>query len=208
MKPYICTRIQEHLELALLEGSALPTPLQAHLTGCPSCAAEAASLQTLISALQASPAPVVPADLTARIVPLVLAAAQTSRRQGVIARLARPVVAFATAFGIVVASLAAAGGALVVSAALTAGSRTPTPATSTPQTEAQPSTTPESTPTPAATPTPPPAAPASGDLTPSPSPLPTELPRRTPEPSPAPTATPAPSVEITPEPSTGGSVTP
>ena len=208
MKPYICTRIQEQLELTLLEGGALPAPLQAHLAGCPSCAAEAASLQGIIAALGASPAPVAPAGLAARIVPLVVAAAQTSRRQSVVTRVLRPVAAFATAFGIVIASLAAAGSALVVSAALTAGSRTPTPATSTPQTEAQPSTTPESTLTPAATPTPPPAAPASGDLTPSPSPLPTELPRRTPEPSPAPTATPAPSVEITPEPSSGGGVTP
>ena len=75
----MCTRSQEQLELTLLEGGSLSAPLQAHLSACPSCAAEAASLQTLISALQATPAPVVPAHLTARLVPLVVAAAQQGR---------------------------------------------------------------------------------------------------------------------------------
>ena len=188
MKPYNCTRIQEQLELTLLEGAALPTPLQAHLAGCPSCAAEAASLQGIIAALSATPAPVAPAGLTARIVPLVLAAAQTSRRQGVVTRVLRPVAAFATAFGIVIASLAAAGSALVVSAALTAGSRTPESATQAPAATAAPLT-----PAPPAT-----AAPATATpVTPAPTspPAPSELPRRTPKP-------------VSPDPSEGESTAP
>ena len=187
MKPYNCTRIQEQLELTLLEGSALPTPLQAHLAGCPSCAAEAASLQGIIAALSATPAPVAPVGLAARIVPLVLAAAQTSRRQGVITRVLRPVAAFATAFGIVIASLAAAGSALVVSAALTAGSRTPEPATAAPITTEAPATAAPATEVPAtATPvTPAPTSP----------PAPSELPRRTPKP-------------VSPDPSEGESTAP
>ena len=69
-----------------------------------------------VAALQASSAPVAPAGLAARLVPLVLAEAQKGRRKGVVARALRPVAAFATAFGVVIGSLAAAGGALVVSA--------------------------------------------------------------------------------------------
>ena len=89
-----------------------------------------------------------PADLASRLVPLVLAEAQKGRRQGVFTRVLRPVAAFTTAFGLVIASLAAAGGALVVSAALTAGSRTPTDATSVPTTTTeQPAVTTPATPT-------------------------------------------------------------
>ena len=191
VKPVICARSQEQLELTLLEGgslgAALPAPLQAHLSACPSCTTEAASLQALISALQATPAPVVPAHLTARLVPLVVAAAQQGRRQGALARLLRPVAAFATAFGVVLATLAAAGSALVVSAALTAGGRTPAtePATQTPATEA-PATQAPATQTPATTPaTPAPASEAPAEsATPAatPTPEPADVPRRTPEP--------------------------
>ncbi|MEI6271139.1 MAG: hypothetical protein WCP38_02115, partial [Chloroflexota bacterium] len=110
----VCSGTLEHVELALLEGSELSSAVQAHLSTCSACSAEASALRAIVSLISANPAPVAPAGLTARIVPLVLAEAQKSRRQGLVARLARPALAFATAFGLVIASLAAAGGALVV----------------------------------------------------------------------------------------------
>ena len=194
----VCSGTLEHIELALLEGSGLSSAVQAHLNTCSSCAAEARSLTELATALQASPAPVAPAGLAARIVPLVLAEAQKGRRQGVFTRVMRPVAAFTTAFGLVIASLAAAGGALVVSAALTAGSRTPTPATQTPA--AQPATEAPATQAPA---TPAPATPAPATEAPSeiaapeatPTPEPTDVPRRTPDP-------------VSPDPSEGESTAP
>lgn len=181
----VCSGTLEHVELALLEGSELSSAVQAHLTSCSACSAEATALRAIVSALQASPAPVLPAGLTARIVPLVLAEAQKSRRQGVFARVMRPAAAFATAFGLVIASLAAAGGALVVSAALTAGNRTPAPVTQTPA--SQPATQAPATQAPAtstpATPAPATEAP-SGSAAPeaTPTPEPTDVPRRTPDP--------------------------
>lgn len=181
----VCSGTLEHVELALLEGSELSSAVQAHLTSCSACSAEATALRAIVSALQASPAPVLPAGLTARIVPLVLAEAQKSRRQGVFARVMRPAAAFATAFGLVIASLAAAGGALVVSAALTAGNRTPAPVTQTPA--SQPATQAPATEAPAtstpATPAPATEAP-SGSAAPeaTPTPEPTDVPRRTPDP--------------------------
>ena len=191
-----CSSSQAKVEIALLEGGSLPASLQAHLDTCPSCTAEAASLQTLISALQATPAPVVPAQLTARLVPLVLAAAQQGRRQGALARLLRPVAAFATAFGVVLTTLAAAGSALVVSAALTAGGRTPAtqtpasqPATQAPATQA-PATSSPATPTPATEAPAESTAPAA-----TPTPEPADVPRRTPEP-------------VSPDPSEGESTAP
>ena len=200
----VCSGTLEHVELALLEGSELSSAVQAHLTSCSACSAEATALRAIVSALQASPAPVLPAGLTARIVPLVLAEAQKGRRQGVFTRVMRPVAAFATAFGIVIASLAAAGSALVVSAALTAGSRTPTPATQTPA--SQPATAaPATTEAPAtqapATPTPETPAPAteapaeSAAPEATPTPEPTDVPRRTPDP-------------VSPDPSEGESTAP
>ena len=127
--------------------------------------------------------------------PLVLAEAQKGRRQGVFTRALRPFAAFATAFGMVIASLAAAGGALVVSAALTAGNRTPAPETQGPATtEAPASTEAPATQAPAteAPATEEPAVPA----TPAPTPTPTpDLPRRTPEP-------------VSPDPSEGESTAP
>ena len=191
----VCSGTLEHVELALLEGSELSSAVQAHLSSCSACSAETTALRAIVSLLNASPAPVLPAGLTARIVPLVLAEAQKSRRQGVFARALRPVAAFATAFGVVIASLAAAGGALVVSAALTAGNRTPAPETQGPaKTEA-----PASTPAPA-TQAPATEAPATevpaGPATPAPTPTPTpDLPRRTPEP-------------VSPDPSEGESTAP
>ena len=103
----VCSGTLEHMELALLEGSELSSAVQAHLSTCSACSAEATALRAIVSALQASPAPVLPASLTARIVPLVLAEAQKGRRQGVFVRAMRPVAAFATAFGVVIASIAA-----------------------------------------------------------------------------------------------------
>ena len=191
----VCSGTLEHVELALLEGSELSSAVQAHLTSCSACSAEATALRAIVSALQASPAPVASADLAARIVPLVLAEAQKGRRQGVFTRALRPFAAFATAFGMVIASLAAAGGALVVSAALTAGNRTPAPETQGPaKTEAPASTQAPATQAPAteAPATEEPAVPA----TPAPTPTPTpDLPRRTPEP-------------VSPDPSEGESTAP
>ena len=190
----VCSGTLEHMELALLEGSELSSAVQVHLSTCSACSAEATALRAIVSALQASPAPVLPAGLTARIVPLVLAEAQKGRRQGVFVRVMRPVAAFATAFGVVIASIAAAGGALVVSAALTAGNRTPTPETQAPATQAPITTAAPATQAPA-TEAPATEVPA-GPATPAPTPTPTpDLPRRTPEP-------------VSPDPSEGESTAP
>ena len=190
----VCSGTLEHMELALLEGSELSSAVQAHLSTCSACSAEATALRAIVSALQTSPAPVLPAGLTARIVPLVLAEAQKGRRQGVFVRVMRPVAAFATAFGVVIASIAAAGGALVVSAALTAGNRTPTPETQAPATQAPITTEAPATQAPA-TEAPATEVPA-GPATPAPTPTPTpDLPRRTPEP-------------VSPDPSEGESTAP
>jgi anti-sigma factor RsiW len=190
----VCSGTLEHMELALLEGSELSSAVQAHLSTCSACSAEATALRAIVSALQASPAPVLPASLTARIVPLVLAEAQKGRRQGVFVRAMRPVAAFATAFGVVIASIAAAGGALVVSAALTAGNRTAAPETQGPATQAPITTAAPATQAPA-TEAPATEVPA-GPATPAPIPTPTpDLPRRTPEP-------------VSPDPSEGESTAP
>jgi len=186
----------EHVELALLEGSELSSAVQAHLTSCSSCVAQAETLKGIVAALQASPAPVAPAGLTARIVPLVLAEAQRGRRQNVFVRTFRPVASFAAAFSVVLASLVAAGGALVVSAALTAGNRTPATETQAPATQAPVTTEAPATQAPAteapATEAPATEAPATAAPTPTPTP---DLPRRTPEP-------------VSPDPSEGESTAP
>ena len=190
----VCSGTLEHVELALLEGSELSSAVQAHLSTCSACSAEATALRAIVSALQASPAPVLPAGLTARIVPLVLAEAQKGRRQNVFVRTFRPVASFAAAFSVVLASLVAAGGALVVSAALTAGNRTPAPETQGPATQAPITTAAPATQAPA-TEAPATEVPA-GPATPAPTPTPTpDLPRRTPEP-------------VSPDPSEGESTAP
>ena len=192
----VCSGSLEHVELALLEGSELSSAVQAHLTSCSSCAAQAETLKGIVAALQASPVPVAPAGLTARIVPLVLAEAQRGRRQNVFVRTFRPVASFAAAFSVVLASLVAAGGALVVSAALTAGNRTPAPETQAPATQAPVTTEAPATQAPAteapATEAPATAAPATEAPVPTPTP---DLPRRTPEP-------------VSPDPSEGESTAP
>ena len=190
----VCSGTLEHVELALLEGSELSSAVQAHLSTCSACSAEATALRAIVSALQASPAPVLPAGLTARIVPLVLAEAQRGRRQNVFVRTFRPVASFAAAFSVVLASLVAAGGALVVSAALTAGNRTPATETQAPATQAPVTTEAPATQAPA-TEAPATEVPA-GPATPAPTPTPTpDLPRRTPEP-------------VSPDPSEGESTAP
>ena len=192
----VCSGTLEHVELALLEGSELSSAVQAHLTSCSSCVAQAETLKGIVAALQASPAPVAPAGLTARLVPLVLAEAQRGRRQNVFVRTFRPVASFAAAFSVVLASLVAAGGALVVSAALTAGNRTPAPETQAPATQAPVTTEAPATQAPAteapATEAPATEAPATAAPTPTPTP---DLPRRTPEP-------------VSPDPSEGESTAP
>ena len=192
----VCSGTLEHVELALLEGSELSSAVQAHLTRCSSCVAQAETLKGIVAALQASPAPVAPAGLTARIVPLVLAEAQRGRRQNVFVRTFRPVASFAAAFSVVLASLVAAGGALVVSAALTAGNRTPATETQAPATQAPVTTEAPATQAPAteapATEAPATEAPATAAPTPTPTP---DLPRRTPEP-------------VSPDPSEGESTAP
>jgi anti-sigma factor RsiW len=194
----VCSGTLEHVELALLEGSELSSAVQAHLTSCSACSAEATALRAIVSLLNASPAPVAPAGLTARIVPLVLAEAQKGRRQGVFTRVLRPVAAFATAFGAMVTLVVTVGTAFVVAAAITGGSRLPTPATQTPA--SQPATATPATQAPA---TPPPATPAPATEAPSesaapeatPTPEPTDVPRRTPDP-------------VSPDPSEGESTAP
>jgi len=184
----VCSGSLEHVELALLEGSELSSAVQAHLTSCSSCAAQTETLKGIVAALQASSAPAAPADLAARIVPLVLAEAQKGRRENVFVRTFRPVASFAAAFSVVLASLVAAGGALVVSAALTAGNRNPATETQAPATQA-PVTTEAPAPQAPATEAPATEAPATAaPATEAPVPTPTpDLPRRTPEPvSPAP----------------------
>ena len=190
----VCSGTLEHVELALLEGSELSSAVQAHLTSCSACSAEATALRAIVSALQASPAPVLPAGLTARIVPLVLTEAQKGRRQSVFARVLRPLTAAATSFILVVGVVAVTGIGLVVGTQLTAGSRTATPSPEAPATEAPatvktPSTEAPATEAPATEVPAVPAAPA-----PTPTPIP-ELPRRTPEP-------------VSPDPSEGESTAP
>ena len=196
----VCSGTLEHVELALLEGSELSSAVQAHLSSCSACSAETTALQAVVSALQASPAPVAPAGLTARIVPLVLAEAQKGRRQGVFARVLRPVAAFATAFGAMVTLVVTVGTVYVVAAAITGGSRLPIPETQAPVTTEAPATQAPATQAPAtdlpATPAPATEAP-SETSTPeaTPTPEPTDVPRRTPDP-------------VSPDPSEGESTAP
>ena len=200
----VCSGTLEHVELALLEGSELSSAVQAHLSTCSACSAEATALRALVLALSASPAPVAPAGLAARIVPLVLAEAQKGSRQGILIRAMRPVAAFASAIGAVVVSLAILGSGLVVYAQIVTMAR---PAT--PEAQVPPETlTPTSTPTTAvpATPAPTTAVPAtpapaseapveSAEPEATPTPEPTDVPRRTPDP-------------VSPEPSEGESTAP
>ena len=190
----VCSGTLEHVELALLEGSELSSAVQSHLSTCSACSAEATALRALVLALSASPAPVAPAGLAARLVPLVLAEAQKGGRQGILIRAMRPVAAFASAIGAVVVSLAILGSGLVVYAQIVTMAR---PAT--PEAQVPPETlTPTSTPTTAVPATPAPASEApveSAEPEATPTPEPTDVPRRTPDP-------------VSPEPSEGESTAP
>lgn len=196
----VCSGIQERIELALVEGAEFPLAIREHQSTCPSCASYAASLGGIVAALQAGPTPAIDQGLASRLAPQVIALGRAGARPTIATRLFRPVAAFATAFGLVISALAAAGGALVVSAALTAGSRTPAPLETT-----APPTTPEASQAPATdAPSPAPtetAAPATEAPTSSPrpeaspTPEPTDVPRRTPAP-------------VSPDPSEGESTAP
>ena len=177
----ICARTIEQVERSLAEGVALATPHAQHLESCTPCTQTAAAYSELTGALARMQPAAHPAHLAARA----FDAVQASRavRPSLFARVMRPVAAAATAFAMVLVTIAAAGGALVVSAAIvsrvnpvveaptaapTAQPATPAPTpTPAPQTPA-PTATPEATPAPTEAPT---ATPA-----------PTDLPRRTPEP--------------------------
>ena len=177
----ICARTIEHVEHSLAEGVALAAPHAQHLESCTPCTQTAAVYSELTGALARMQPAAHPAHLAARA----FDAVQASRavRPSLFARVMRPVAAAATAFAMVLVTIAAAGGALVVSAAIVSRVN-PVVEAPTAAPTAQPAT-------PAPTPTPAPATPAptpTPEATPAPTeaptatPAPTDLPRRTPEP--------------------------
>jgi anti-sigma factor RsiW len=136
----VCSGSLEHVELALLEGSELTSAVQGHLSTCSSCAAEAETLKGIVAALQASPTPAVPADLAARLVPVVLLEAGSVAHRGIVARMLRPAAAFVTAFGAAVAFIVTIGTAFVVAAVIT--TRISPPASERPLPSSEPSVEP------------------------------------------------------------------
>ena len=179
----ICARTIEQVERSLAEEVALAAPHAQHLESCTPCTQTAAAYSELTGALARMQPAAHPAHLAARA----FDAVQASRavRPSLFARVMRPVAAAATAFAMVLVTIAAAGGALVVSAAIVsrvnpvveAPTAAPTaqPATPAPK----PTTAPQ---TPAPTPTPTPEATPAPTEAPTATPAPTDLPRRTPEP--------------------------
>ncbi len=179
----ICARTIEQVERSLAEGVALAAPHAQHLESCTPCTQASATYAELTGAL----ARMKPAALPAHLATRAFDAVQLSRtvRPSLFTRVMRPVAAAATAFAMVLVTIAAAGGALVVSAAIvsrvnpivesTLAAPTAEPATPAPT----PTPAPE-TPAPAPTPTPE-ATPAPTEA-PTATPAPTDLPRRTPEP--------------------------
>ena len=177
----ICARTIEQVERSQAEGVALAAPHAQHLESCTPCTQASATYSELTGAL----ARMKPAALPAHLATRAFDAVQLSRtaRPSLFARVMRPVAAAATAFTMVLVTIAAAGGALVVSAAIvsrvnpvaesTTTAPTAQPATPAPKPTPAPQT-PAPTPTPAATPAPTEA--------PTATPAPTDLPRRTPEP--------------------------
>lgn len=181
----ICARTIEQVERSLAEGVALAAPHAQHLESCTPCTQASATYAEVTGAL----ARMKPAALPAHLATRALDAVQMSRtaRPSLFARVMRPVAAAATAFAMVLVTIAAAGGALVVSAAIVSRVN-PVVETAPPAPTAQPATpTPE-----APKPTPAPATPAPATPAPTPTPtatpaptatpVPTDLPRRTPEP--------------------------
>lgn len=177
----ICARTIEQVERSLAEGVALAAP---HLAECPSCAQAAATYAELTGALARMQPAALPAHLATRAFDAVQAS--RSARPSLFARVMRPVAAATTAFTMVLVTIAAAGGALVVSAAIVSrvnpiAESTPVVPTATPAPTVAPTPEPQPTPTPApATPSPTPT-PAPTEA-PTATPVPTDLPRRTPEP--------------------------
>ena len=180
----ICARTIEQVERSLAEGVALAAPHAQHLESCTPCAQASATYAELTGAL----ARMKPAALPAHLATRAFDAVQASRavRPSFFARVMRPVAAAATAFAMVLVTIAAAGGALVVSAAIVSRVN-PVVETAPPAPTAQPATpTPEAPkPTPAPetpAPTPTPTATPAPTEAPTATPAPTDLPRRTPEP--------------------------
>jgi len=179
----ICARTIEQVERSLAEGVALAAPHAQHLESCTPCTQSAATYSELTGALARMQPAALPANLAART----FAAVQASRtvRPSLFARVMRPVAAAATAFAMVLVTIAAAGGALVVSAAIVSRVN-PVVETAPPAPTAQPTPAPEApkpTPAPATpAPTPTPTATPAPTEAPTATPAPTDLPRRTPEP--------------------------
>jgi outer membrane biosynthesis protein TonB len=177
----ICARTIEQVERSLAEGVALAAPHAQHLESCTPCTQASAAYGELAGALSRMQPAALPAHLATRA----FDAVQLSRtaRPTFFARVMRPVAAAATAFTVVLVTIAAAGGALVVSAAIVSRVNPVAESTTTAPT-AQPAT-PAPTPTPAPqtpAPTPTPTATPAPTEAPTPTPAPTDLPRRTPEP--------------------------
>lgn len=177
----ICARTIEQVERSLAEGVALAAPHAQHLESCTPCTQASATYAELTGAL----ARMQPAALPAHLATRAFDAVQASRtaRPTFFARVMRPVAAAATAFTMVLVTIAAAGGALVVSAAIVSRVN-PVAESTTAAPTAQPAT-PAPTPTPAPetpAPTPTPAATPAPTEAPTATPAPTDLPRRTPEP--------------------------
>ena len=179
----ICARTIEHVEHSLAEGVALAAPHAQHLESCTPCTQTAAVYSELTGALARMQPAAHPAHLAARA----FDAVQASRavRPSFFARVMRPVAAAATAFAMVLVTIAAAGGALVVSAAIVSRVN-PVVETAPPAPTAAPTAQPATpTPTPAPAtpaPTPTPEATPAPTEAPTATPAPTDLPRRTPEP--------------------------
>ena len=177
----ICARTIEHVEHSLAEGVALAAPHAQHLESCTPCTQTAAVYSELTGALARMQPAALPAHLATRAFDAVQASRAT--RPSLFARVMRPVAAAATAFAMVLVTIAAAGGALVVSAAIVSRVN-PVVEAPTAAPTAQPAT-PAPTPTPAPAtpaPTPTPEATPAPTEAPTPTPAPTDLPRRTPEP--------------------------
>jgi hypothetical protein len=176
----ICARTIEHFEHSLAEGVALAAWHAQHLESCTPCTQTAAAYSELAGALCRMQPAALPAHLATRAFDAVQA--RRAARPTLFARFMRPVAAATTAFAVVLVTFAAAGGALVVSAAIVSRVNPVAESTTAPPT-AQPAT-----PTPAPPkPTPAPESPAptpTPALTEAPTatPAPTDLPRRTPEP--------------------------
>lgn len=112
----ICARTIEQVERSLAEGVALATPHAQHLESCTPCTQASATYAELTGALARMKPAALPAHLATRVFEVALAS--RAARPTLFARFMRPVAAATTAFAMVLVTIAAAGGALVVSAAI------------------------------------------------------------------------------------------